>query len=141
MRFDDLVANPAEQHRRLLKFAGLDPMPAPQLKAERESKGVRFLFLQQLLKHPPRALLPYLASVRHHGRFDKQAGARAKKTAPGSGRKSLRKRLLRWNKVADDKHPVPIAVQREIGAHFQDEVDRLGKLIGRDLSHWLQPRK
>jgi hypothetical protein len=141
MLFDDLVAGPAEQHRRLLEFAGLDPMPSPALKAERESKGVRFLFLQQLLKHPPRALLPYLASVRHHGRFDKQAGARAKTTAPGSGRKSLRKRLLRWNKVPDEKRPVPITVQREIKAHFQEEVDRLGALIGRDLGHWLQPRQ
>ncbi|HEX5236853.1 MAG TPA: sulfotransferase [Sphingomicrobium sp.] len=141
MLFDDLVADPAEQHHRLLEFAGLDPMPAPELKAERESKGVRFLLLQQLLKHPPRALLPYLASVRHHGRFDKEAGAKAKQTAPGGARKSLRKRLLRWNKVPDERRPVPLAVQREIKARFQEEVDRLGVLIGRDLSHWLQPRQ
>jgi hypothetical protein len=84
-------------------------------------------------------LLPYLASIRHQGRFDKQAGAKAKKTAPGKS-KSLRRRLLRWNKVADEKRPIPIATQREIKAHFQDEIDRLGALIGRDLGHWLQPR-
>lgn len=140
MLFDDLVADPAAQHRKLLQFAGLDPMPTPELKAERESKGVRFLLLQQLLKHPPRALLPYLASVRHHGRFDKQAATKARQTAAGGSRKSLRKRLLKWNKVADEKRPIPIAVQREMKAHFQDEIDRLGSLIGRDLSHWLQPR-
>ena len=137
--FDDLVANPAEQHRRLLEFCGLDPVPAPDLKAERESKGVRVLLLQQLLKRPPRILLPYLASIRHRGRFDREAGAKAKKTPPG-GSKSLRKRLLKWNKVADEKRTIPIAVQREMKAHFQNEVDRLGALIGRDLGHWLQPR-
>jgi hypothetical protein len=141
MLFDDLVADPAQQHRRLLDFAGLEPMRAPELKAERESKGVRFLLLQQLLKHPPRALLPYLASIRHWGRFDKQAGAKAKITAPGSGRKSLRKRLLRWSKVADQKRPVPLPVQLEIKDHFQDEIDRLAALIGRDLRHWLQPHE
>jgi hypothetical protein len=140
MLFDDLLADPAGQHRRLLDFAGLKPVPAPELKAERESKGVRFLLLQQLLKRPPRALLPYLASVRHRGRFDRDAGTKAKKTARGTS-KSLRKRLLRWNKVPDEKRPISLAVQREIKAHFEGEVDRLGALIDRDLGHWLQPRK
>ena len=140
MLFDDLVADPAEQHRRLLDFCGLEPVAAPELKAEREGKGVRFLLLQQLLKRPPRMLLPYLASIRHRGRFDRDAGAKAKKTAPGKS-KSLRKRLLKWNKAADEKRPIPLAVQRDIKAHLQDEVDRLGELIGRDLSHWLRPRE
>ncbi|NUQ17330.1 MAG: sulfotransferase [Sphingomonas sp.] len=138
--FDDLVADPAGQHQRLLDFCGLDAAPAPDLKAERESKGVRFLLLQQMLKRPPRMLLPYLASIRHRGRFDREAGAKAKNTAPG-GSKSLRKRLLKWNKVPDEKRPIPIGTQRDIKAYFQDEVDRLGTLIGRDLSHWLQPRE
>jgi hypothetical protein len=34
-----------------------------------------------------------------------------------------------------------MSVQRDIAAHFRDEVDRLAALIGRDLSHWLQPRE
>lgn len=139
MIFDDLIADPAGQYRRLLDFAGLEFVPPPELKAERGSKGVRWLLLQQLLKRPPRALLPYLASVRHRGRFDRKASSEAKKSAPG-GRKSLRKRLLAWNKVADDKRPIPTGVQQKMKVHFQDEVDRLGKLIGRDLRHWLQPR-
>jgi hypothetical protein len=137
--FDDLVADPAGQHRRLLEFAGLDAVAAPAGKAEREGKGVRFIPLQQLLKRPPRVLLPYLASARHHGRFDKEA---QKKVRTGEGKKSLslRKRILRWNKVEDSKRPVPLTVQREIQAAFQEEVDKLGQLIGRDLGHWLQPR-
>jgi hypothetical protein len=139
MLFDDLVADPAAQHRRLLDFAGLRQVPPPELKPEREGKGVRILLLQQLLKHPPRVLLPYLASVRHQGRFNKEAGNKAKKTAPGQSR-SLRKRLLRWNKMPDPKRPIALSVQREIATHFQDEIDRLGMLIGRDLSHWLQPK-
>jgi hypothetical protein len=140
MVFDDLVADPAGQHRRLIEFAGLDPVAPPALKAEREGKGVRWLFLQQLLKRPPRVLLPYLASPRFRGRFDREAGRKAAKVAPGKARPSLRKRLLQWNKAADEKRPIPISVQREIKARYQAEVDKLGSLIGRDLSHWLQPR-
>ena len=138
--FDDLVANPAAQYRRLLEFGGLRDVPPPDLKAERGGKDVRYVFLQQLLKRPPRFLLPYLASIRHHGRFDKEAGKKASKTAPGSGPMSLRKRLLRWNRLPQQKQSVPLPVQREIQAHFQSEIDKLGTLIGRDLSHWLQPK-
>jgi hypothetical protein len=140
MVFDDLVADPAGQHRRLLDFAGLRQVPPPEFRAERGGKDVRFLFLQQLLKRPPRILLPYLASLRHQGRFDKKAGKRAGKTAPGSGSKSLRKRLIAWNRLPEEKRPISLAVQREMRDYFKNEVDKLGNLIDRDLSHWLQPR-
>ena len=137
MVFDDLVADPAGQHRRLTDFAGLRPGPPPDAQAERVSRGVRFLVLQQLLKRPPRVLLPYLASITHHARFDRAARKKAGK--PGQSR-SLRKRILRWNNIPDRKEPIPIGVQRDIKAHFQGEIDRLGELIGRDLGHWLQPK-
>ena len=138
MLFDDLVTDSETQHRRLIEFAGLSPNPPPELKAEREGKGVRWLFLQQLLKRPPRVLLPYLASPRFRGRFDKEAGKKVSGSGPPKSR-SVRKRLLQWNKVPHEKRPIPIAVQHEIRAQYQEEVDKLGKLIGRDLSRWLQP--
>lgn len=140
MVFDDLVADPTGQHRRLLEFAGLRQVPPPEFRAERGGKGVRFLFLQQLLKRPPRILLPYFASLRHQGRFDKKTGKKAGRSAPGSGSKSLRKRLIRWNRLPDEKRPISVAVQREIREHFKEEIDKLSMLIDRDLSHWLQPR-
>ena len=90
------------------------------------------------IKRPPRVLLPYLASARHQGRFDKAAGKKLGRD--GAKRLSLRKRVLRWNKAEDDKRPVPLATQRDIKARLQGEVDKLGELIGRDLRHWLQPR-
>lgn len=140
MLFDDLLAEPEGQHRRLLEFAGLDLVPAPEMKAERSGKGVRYLFLQQILNRPPRFLLPYLTTVRFQRRFNKKAGRKGDATDLGSRSKSLRKRLLAWNRAPDDKTPVPVATQQDIKVHFQDEIDRLGKLIGRDLGHWLQPR-
>ena len=139
--FDDLVADPEGQYRRLLEFADLRLVAPPGLEAEREGKGVRWIFLQQLLKRPPRALLPYLASSRFLGRFDKAAGKRAGNTTPGKSPRSLRKRVLKWNRIPDEKRSIPIVVQREIRPGTQEEVDKLGELIGRDLGHWLQPHK
>ena len=137
MVFDDLLADPEGQHRRLMEFAGLRSMAVPELEPQRAGKGVRWLLLQQMLKRPPRVLLPYLASLLHHGRFDKEAGKKAKKDSGAS--RSLRRALLDWNTVPDEKATVSLSVQREIKAHYQDEIDKLGALIGRDLGHWLQP--
>jgi hypothetical protein len=139
MVFDDLLADPEGQHRRLMEFAGLRSMAVPELEPQRAGKGVRWLLLQQMLKRPPRVLLPYLASLLHHGRFDKEAGKKAKKDSGAS--RSLRRALLDWNTVPDEKATVSLSVQREIKAHYQDEIDKLGALIGRDLGHWLQPER
>ena len=121
MVFDDLIADPAGQHGRLLDFAGLDAAPLPQFKAEREGKAVRSLFVQQVLNRPPRFLLPYLTTVRFQRRFNKQAGRKGEETELRSRSKSLRKRILAWKKAPDDKRPVSLAVQREIQDHFQEE--------------------
>ena len=138
MVFDDLVADPEGQYRRLIDFAGLRQVPPPEMKAERTGKGVRVIPLQQVLKRPPRVLLPYFAGAMHRARFDKDAATKLKTGRAGG--KSLRRRLLQWNRVPDEKAPVPLHVQREIKAQFQGEVDKLGNLIGRDLNGWLQPR-
>jgi hypothetical protein len=53
----------------------------------------------------------------------------------------LRKRLIRWNRLPDEKRPVSIAVQREIRDRFKEEVEKLESLIDRDLGHWLQPHR
>lgn len=138
MVFDDLVSDPVGQHRRLVEFAGLGPVPTPQVGAERGGRGVRHILLQQLLKRPPRALLPYLASIGHQRRFNKALAQSSGKAMPSKSM-SLRKRILTWNEVKDDRRPIPVEVQHEIRDMFRGEVDKLASLIGRDLGHWLQP--
>lgn len=137
--FDDLTADPAGQHRRILEFAGLAPVPPIDISAQRESQGVRYPWLQRLLKRPPRALLPYLAGIELRRRFKKATGDEDKNSAAAKFF-SVRKHILRWNRTDDPGRPIPTHVQEEIRLAFKDEVGRLGDLIGRDLGHWLQPR-
>ena len=54
---------------------------------------------------------------------------------------SVRKRLLRWNRIPLPKRPIPVAVQADIRARLKPEIDRLATLLGRDLSHWLEVRE
>lgn len=133
---DDLASDPAKVHRELLRFAGLTEMPLKKTSASRTSRGVRYVWLQQLLKRPPKFLHGYLAGQQYRQRFSKDEEQDEGKP----GKVSLRKRLLRWNRIDDERRPIPAAVQQEMRDRFKGEVDRLGSMIGRDLSHWLQPR-
>lgn len=134
--YDDLAADAAAEHRRILDFAGLQPIPPIAGHARRAGRAVRLPWLQRLLKRPPKVLHPYLAGRQFSRRFEEQG-----KSGGSSKQKvSLRKRLLRWNRIEARPLPMPPRVQQEIRDHFQGEIDRLGVLIGRDLGHWLQVR-
>ena len=141
--FDDLISDQRSEFRRILDFIGLDSAHIPEFQHERESRGVRYPWLQRLLKRPPKALHPLVAGIEYRRRFMNGGGKHLANDLKGSAADkilSLRKRVLRWNDAENPKEPIPPHVEREIRVHFQDEVDRLASLIGRDLGHWLQSR-
>ncbi|MCL6729450.1 sulfotransferase family protein [Sphingomonas hankyongi] len=140
--FDDLTRDPRGQYERIMDFLGLQPQAEVDLSGEREGRTIRYPWLQQLLKRPPKALHPYLAGKLYRRRM-KEPGSSGGKADPSPGKlMSVRKRLLQWNRVdSAEKQPISLAVQEQIRDHFKDEIDRLGTLIDRDLSHWLQPRE
>jgi hypothetical protein len=139
--FDDLIADPEGEYRRIMRFIGLDPVESIDLGVERESRAVRHAWLQRLLKRPPKALHPMIAGREYRKRFN--GGINGKKEGSAVNKiLSLRKRILLWNEVEDNTVvPVPLHVQQQIRSHFRDEIERLGLLIGRDLDHWLQPEE
>jgi hypothetical protein len=136
--FDDLVRDPREQYRRLMEFSGLEPQADVDFSPQRQGKGVRLHWLQRLLKQPPRILTAGSGDelLDEHLRYRRDGSARG---ALGT-MFSLRKRLLRWNRVARPPERLPDSLQAEICLHFQDEIAALGELLGRDFSHWLRPK-
>jgi len=136
--FDDLTEDPRVEYRRLMDFCGLPTVRGIDFSAQRSGKAVRIASLQRVLKRPPAVLTRHLAADRYLHRTAKHT--------PGDGTPSgrilsLRRRLLQWNKVAAPAQPLPVALQLELRARFKGEMDRLARLIGRDLSHWLVPEE
>lgn len=136
MTFDDLVADTQAQYFRMMDFIGLDPGSRRDFAPRRSGYGVRFHWLQRLLKRPPVTIREYLA-----GRHFRQRIQDLDKADSGTPAAiwSLRKRLLRWNRESRSPAPVPLDLQREIARHYRPEIDHLDQLIGRDLGHWLRP--
>jgi len=138
--FDDLVADPQAQYRAMCDFAGIEPFAAINFSPRRGSRGFRFGWLQRLLKRPPVFARDYLAGKKFAQRERRLDGPeRDDKLTENIF--SLRKRLLRWNRIPLPKQPIPVAVQQDIRARLKPEIDHLATLLGRDLSHWLEIRE
>jgi len=132
--FDDYVADPAAQYRKLLDFLGLPDDGRTDFARHRESRGVKSAALQRLLQRPPKAAVSLLARDAHKLRID------AKKGEAGAAVRTvmkLRKRLLNWNKADAPKIELSEALKDEMRAMYRDDVAELSQLLGRDLSHWL----
>ena len=137
LTLDDFVADTRGQYHRLMDFIGLAPVPGTNFRPHRSSYAVRFHSLQRLLKRPPGRIRDYLAGQHFRQRIADVDDA--KEESAHQMIWSLRKRLLRWNRVRRPPEPVPLDVQRQIEDHYQGEIEQLSGLLGRDLSHWLRP--
>ena len=134
--FDDLVTDPAREGARILDFLGLEAIEELHIKRVRSGSGIRSAWLQRLLKRPPKPLRNLVGSkhlIRRTAETPKTDGAKIRAVM------SVRKRLIEWNRVPVTDAPVPLHIQHDIRARLRGEIDRLGELIDRDLSHWLQP--
>lgn len=138
--FDDLVADPAGQYRAICAFAGIEPFAGTDFSPRRESRGFRFGWLQRLLKRPPTFARDYLAGKQFAQR-ERSLDDPAREDKVAEKFFSIRKRILRWNRIPLPKRPVPTWVQEQIRERLKPEIDHLAKLIGRDLSHWLEVRE
>ena len=133
--FDDLVADPARQYRKVLDFIGLPDDFQQDFTPARESSGYKIEWLQRILKRPPRAAISVLASEQYQLRVGKG------KNDGGGGFAArvlrARKSLLRWNRAPAP----PVQVSREVEDHmremFADEIALLETLVERPLGHWL----
>lgn len=134
--FDDLVADPRQQYLHLMEFAGLQPQDDVDLSPERTGQSVRYRWLQRILKQPPGRIKEHLGAEFYRQQMrdpaDRDRGAIA-------ALMSIRRRLILWNRVSRPPELLPIALQNEICDRFREEIERLGVLLDRDFSHWLQP--
>jgi hypothetical protein len=113
--FDDLIAKPQETVRSLFTFLGVDPDFAVDTSIRfNRTYSPRFVGLTRLFNATATSL------------------ARIAPWATGTGLGApLRRLLLR------KPDPMPPALWRRLTDQYRDDITATGKLIERDLSHWL----
>ena len=121
---EDLQNDSGSFFKELLEFLGADSTVELKVARENDSTALRGT---------------------HH--FDLAVGRAAARLPGGAGLKKIFSKLLasRYRKLADrifapmsDKS-INSILEEELLEEFEPEVAKLGKLIGRDLSHWNEP--
>lgn len=135
--FDDLLADPVRVSRQVLDFLDLHQPISFEIPHERSGRDVRLAWLQRLLKRPPKPVFDLVAPSHHRVRTGAAEPDKSSNAATDTVM-ALRKRLLRWNRRPAVRRAIDSAVQEDIRRHYQGEIQLLSRLIGRDLSHWLQ---
>ncbi len=121
--FEDLKRDNAEQYRKLTTFLGVDPEFRPDFKFINPSKRIRSVTLRNWMRRP-NAFLRLATRI----------------LIPSSRwRTQLADRLARWNVGSGPMRPMNPRLRAELQAYYAPDVDRLGRLLGRDLSHWVKP--
>lgn len=119
---DDLRRDPAETYRGVLRFLEVDPSFTPDLKVINPNKRVRSVRLQHALYNPTTWGWKLLKRHCHRPTVGRLIGAAA-----------------RWNVSLAPRGPMDPALRQRLEAEFTPEIERLGKLIGRDLPGlWLR---
>jgi len=136
---DDLVRDPRNVYRQALRFIGMDDDGRTEFPSHQSSRRYRHRWLQQLLYKPP-AVYRSLFEERL-ARAARTAKGRDPKTGQGDTRRKkplhLLKRLRNWNRVNAKPRPLDERMRALLREHFATDVEKLAKLIDRDLDHWL----
>jgi hypothetical protein len=122
--YDEFSANPAAAYRQVLDFLGLDSTRVEiPFKAVNASKAVRSKILRGLLTEP----------------WLRRAALGLRPCLPQPVFRALRyadARLRQYNTRLQQRPPMPAQTRTNLKKEFAPEVEQLGRLIGRDLSHW-----
>jgi hypothetical protein len=116
---DDLVGCAGPTLRALLRFLDLDEAPALGLRTVNAAKGVRSARLHRLLMSPPARARRVVCRV-----------------VPGSARAGIVRAIQAANTRRGRRAPLDPLLRARLRAEFAPQVERLGVLIGRDLSAW-----
>lgn len=131
--FDDFKADPGREYRRVLEFLDLEDDGQTDFDRHAESKDSRIAWIHRLMKRPPRALLWLFDS---EDREVIEAGA----GKPGPLLEKvmeIRTKIIHWNRIPAGKPQVSGRVRDEMRAMYRDDVELLSRLLGRDLTHWV----
>ena len=117
--FDDFVRDTAEAYRATLRFLGRDEGFQPEFPVVNAYRQVRSLSLTRRLIQPPACLLKLATGI--------------------LGRSIQHTIFLRiMSMLAKQSHRPPMepALRRRLTEEMRPDVERLGRIIGRDLSSW-----
>ena len=121
---EDFHADADQVYRDTLEFLNVPYQPRRDPRRLNSNKRHRLRWLGILLAHDSTSLATKLFN-----RFEK---------LPLIRKITLRYWLHEWNKIEYKRERLSPELRQMLVAEFRDDINDLGELTGRDLSHWLE---
>ncbi len=119
--FDDFKADTAGVFEATQRFVGLDPVELESFPRVNAAHGHRSPLLARLVLDPPPLLRPFIQLLRGVAR---------------SCKGGVVDRVKMWMRRPQQRTPLSPEFRRELEQYFDDDVNALSGLLGRDLRHW-----
>lgn len=121
--YDDFAASPQAVYDDVIRFLGIPHDGRTTFPRINEGKRARMAWLRDFYRKPPAPL--------------RSAFRGLKRAVGGDSIGAVTRRLVALNTVKEGRQPLSPAFRAELVNAFRDEVAHLGRLLGRDLSHWI----
>lgn len=122
--FNYFEENTPEAYRELLKFLDVDDDFTPLFEIANKSRTIRSNVVHRLINEPPELIRTIISAV-----------------LPPTSRVRISQALRRLNSTHKRRPPMDPELRRRLKREFTPEVKRLGKLLDRDLMHWVDAQE
>jgi hypothetical protein len=120
--YDDFAVKTPEVYQDVIQFLHLPNDRRQHFRRINANKAHRFPWLARLVQQPPAAAL---------------AGAQSVKSLFGINSLGVGAALRRKNSVEVARQPLSPSFRTLLTQEFRSDIETLGDILGRDLSHWL----
>lgn len=121
--FEDFKADTPRVYRETLEFLGVDPDFVPDFRVFNPGKRVRLRLLHDFVQTPPKRGIWLRTAIR--------------RALPLAWRTRAARLLRGLNARVTARPALDVALRADLQAEFAPDIERLGALLGRDLSHWI----
>ena len=125
--FDDFISDTLSCYQQILDFIKVDYDGQTDFPPVEVSKFYRYRWLHLLLKRPPMRVVKYTLNIEQRARRKGKKKSRIKR---------IRKWFIRKNTVVRTRPPLDHATRKQLRETFAGDIELLGSLLDRDLSHW-----
>jgi Sulfotransferase domain len=122
--YDDFRASPQRVYDEVIAFLDLPHDNRTEFPRINENKRVRLAWLRDFYQKPPPAL--------------RRAVRRIKHVVGGEALTAVSRKIVNLNTTKQERLPLSPELRAELVETFRDEIQLLGRLLNRDLSHWLE---
>jgi Sulfotransferase domain len=122
--YDDFAAAPQAVYDDVIEFLGIPHDGRTEFPRINEGKRARLDWLRDFYRKPPRPL--------------RSAFRGLKRAVGGDSIGTVARKIVALNTIKERRRPLSPEFRAELVEAFRDEVALLGRLLERDLSHWME---